>query len=168
MWIILDRIADVILQFRKGPIVEIGIGRSTRILSAIAQRHGVKLYSCDVKNFSQLFPDHVVYMGKSFDFMAQFSDTPAVVFLDGNHNYNVVKQEVEFFLPLLMDGGVIFMHDTLPPTPKHVSRDKCSDSYKLRKEMEANPEIDCFTWPYSANNCGLTMLMKNPKCAVDK
>jgi hypothetical protein len=164
----LDRLTDVILQFRKGPIVEIGIGRSTRILSEIAQRHGVKLYSCDKKNFSQLFNDHVIYIGKSFEFMEQFNDIPAVVFLDGNHNYDVVKKETEFFLPKLMDGGVIFMHDTLPPTLKHLSRDKCSSSYKLRKEMELNSEIDCFTWPYSANNCGLTMIMQNPKCAVDE
>ena len=35
------------------------------------------------------------------------------------------------------------------------------DVFYARQELERNPEVDVFTWPYSAIDQGLTMVMKH-------
>ena len=40
------------------------------------------------------------------DFLNKFNDTPAIVFIDGNHHYNIVKQEVDILLPKLVENGI--------------------------------------------------------------
>jgi len=172
MWSIIDKLADIILTHVPGAIVEIGVGKSTEMLAKHAQAHNVKLYSCDIKPFRHRFNDHICFIGTSFDFMDQyfketFDDHPAIVFLDGCHNADILRKEVELFLPLMLNGGVIFIHDTLPPTKKHLRKDRCSDAYLVRKELENRSDVNCFTWLYTANNCGLTMVQQQPKCVVD-
>ena len=167
MWEIVDKLTDIILTHVPGLIVEIGVGKSTEILAKHAQAHNVKLYSCDVKPFPPLFKDHFCFVGPSFSFMEQFGGHPSIVFLDGCHDYEILNEEVEFFLSKLLPGGVIFIHDTLPPTKKHLRKNRCSNAYLVRKELELREDVNCFTWPYTANNCGLSMVQKQPECIVD-
>lgn len=167
-WIVLDKLAGIILSHCHGPIVEIGMGESTRILARHAKDSSVKLYSCDVKRFNPANDNHHVFCGTSLNFIKQFNDRPALVFLDGCHDFAVVSQEVDFFLKVIAPGGVIFMHDTLPQTQRHLRRDRCSDAYRVRKELEERPDVNCFTWPYTANGCGLTMVQGRPECVVDQ
>ncbi len=166
MWELLDVISRVILKHRPGAIVEIGIGKSTLIFAQIAKHYDLPFYTCDKKNHSTLFPGHTAFIGNSFKFMDQFDkwlDQPAIVFLDGCHDYRVVRKEVDFFLPRLLENGVLFMHDTLPPTKRHLKKALCSDSYRVREELEDCVDYDCFTWPFTAKKCGLTMVMKKPQ-----
>jgi len=168
-WIILERLIEPILNNRKGCIVEIGMGASTPMFAKYAEKHKVKFYSCDknsLKTGQPLFKGHSIFEGISFDFMKQFNDTPAVVLIDGCHDYAVVKKEFEFFLDKLMEGGVIFLHDTLPPKENYLASNMSSDVYKLRQEIEKKGyvlNIDVFTWPYTAIDCGLTMVIKKEK-----
>ena len=96
--------------------------------------------------------------------MDQFDDTPALVLIDGNHMAGVVRQEAHFFIERLATGGVIFMHDTMPPEGgyerKLKQKNKEMDTYKVRQELEKLPYIEVFTWPYSSGGCGLTMVLK--------
>ena len=165
-WIILDSLAGIILHHRPGCVVEIGVGEgfSTRILFKHVEEAKVKFYTCDVNSKIGFdYKDHFHFLGTSFDFIKQFNDIPSVVFLDGNHDYEVVSVEVEFFLKSLVEGGIIFLHDTYPRNEKHLDKGRCSDSYKLRQEYEKRRDIvDCFTWPYTAWNYGLTMIIKKP------
>ena len=55
----------------------------------------------------------------------------------------------------------MFLHDTFPHYEKLLSDGKAGDVYKVRQELEKNPDIDVFTWPYTANSFGLTMVMKH-------
>lgn len=168
-WIIIDRLADIILRHVRGCIVEIGMGVSTPILSKHANQAGVVLYSCDIdpKKAAMKYDHHVVFCGSSFDFMDQFKGEPAIVFLDGCHEYEVVSKEARFFLPALLPNGVLFLHDSLPPNNRYTANDRCGTVYQLRHELEKDPRYNCFTWPYTATNCGLTMVMKRPFCFID-
>jgi len=167
-WVILDKLTDVILANVNGCIVDIGIGSSTKILNKHAKKFNILHYSCDINAKKCEWARSVgckVYEGRSLDFVKEFdSSMVALVFIDGEHFYETVKQEVEFFLPLLSYGGVIFLHDTNPPERYRSNNGKRSgDVYRLRQELEKNRELQIFTWPYTAAKCGLTMIMKGVK-----
>jgi len=167
-WTILDSLLDDILKRITGPIIEIGMGESTEIFAVHAKRYGRKLYSCDLVMGGRfncfdkpLFDDHECFIGKSEDFIKQFDDRPAVIFIDGEHTSKTVRMEIDALFPLLSQWGVMFLHDTFPHYEKHLAAGKTGDVYKVRQELERNPDIDVFTWPYTANSFGLTMVMKH-------
>jgi len=175
-WIIIDRLADIIIAHNrdfsydlepwepKGCIVEIGAGCSTSVLSRHAQEWKVKHYTCDINRSRKLHELHIVFKGPSFDFMGIFNDTPVLVLLDGSHHYEDVLVEVEFFLPRLVEGGAIFIHDTYPPFDEWAVRGKhCGDVYKLRQDLEKRDDIQSWTFTYTANSCGLTMVTNKEK-----
>ena len=162
-WTIIERILPPILKNVEGCIVEIGMGASTPMFAKFAERQDITLHSCDKsprKIIQPLFPKHKIYQMFSFDFMKTFDDTPAIVFLDGSHEYDVVKKEFEFFLDKLTEGGIIFIHDTGAPEEQFLNDTACGDIWKLRQEIERRRDVDCLTWPYTAINCGLTMILK--------
>ena len=171
-WIIIDRLADIIIAHSrnfsyepepweaKGCIVEIGAGQSTHVLARRAQALHVKHYTCDINPSKTLHDLHFVFHGPSSRFIEVFDDTPVLVLLDGSHHYEDVKMEFDFFLPRLVEGGVIFIHDTYPPFDEWAVKGKhCGDVYRLRQDLEKRDGIQVFTWPYTANSCGLTMVM---------
>jgi len=175
-WDIMDALVSKILKYLwplcPGPIVEIGTGESTLMFAKHAEQAGIKLYSCDIVMGGMfgyfdkpLFDDHICFIGRSEDFIKDFKDEPSIVFIDGEHNYETVKQEVDFFLPILNEGGVMFMHDTFPPFEHWLVKDehghKPGDTYLVRQELEKNADVDVLTWPYSALGMGLTMVMKH-------
>jgi len=163
-WTIVDLLAPVIIKHTHGDcIVDIGMGASTRILAKHSQEYGLLHYSCDRKKFHSLHERHFVFTGDSLDFLAQFPEEkhPGLVFLNGCHDYNYVKAEIEFFLAKLVIHGVIFCHDMYPENEANLSSKGCSDAYKMRQELERGSlDIDIFTWPYTAINKGLTMILK--------
>ena len=171
-WTIMDNLVGLILRERKGCVVEIGVcslgSGSTKILLKHAEAADVNFYTCDKhekKNLQPTYEKHKHFLGKSFDFMEVFDDVPAVVFLDGCPEYDVAMTEVRFFLERLMDGGVIFVHNTHPSEERFLDRSRCADCYRVRQEMEREKDVDCFTWPYESieYNAGLTMILKKPK-----
>ena len=166
-WIILEQIVPVILYFRPYCVVEIGAGASSVYLARRAEEYGVKFYSCDKsprKYKGQFFKDHIFVQKFSDDFIKEFEDTPAVVLIDGDQHYETAKMEFDFFFEKLVPGGVIFIHDTMPPADFHLNFTACGDAYKLRQELEQRTdEMDCFTWPYTAGFSGLTMVLKKEK-----
>lgn len=171
-WVILDNLVGLILRERKGCVVEIGVSslkhNSTKVLLDHAKTAGVNFYTCDKnekKNLQPVYEKHRHFLGKSFDFMETFNDVPAVVLLDGCPEYDVAIREVKFFLEKLMNGGVIFLHNTYPSGEKFLDRGACADCYRVRQEMEKEKDVDCFTWPYASVECnaGLTMILKKPE-----
>ncbi len=169
-WGIMESLIPMILKYCPGDIVEVGMGESTTIFARYAAGAGVSLYSCDIQVGGmfqvfdkELFDNHYCYIGRSEEFMQEYSGSPSIVFLDGEHLYETVKKEVEFFLPIMRVGGVMFLHDTMPMFKKNIEPDEKGynpgDIYKVRQELERDPRYDVFTWPYSALNMGLTMVM---------
>lgn len=168
-WIIISRLADIILHNVQGCIVDIGMGLSTIILADYAMAFNRKQYSCDRNPgiikwiHAPLHKDHIIFSDDSRKFLTKFDDIPALIFLDGDHRYKIVSQEVNFFLGKMEPGAVIFLHDTYPPEDlADESGGKCGDVYKVRQDFEKADYVQTFTWPYEsqAQGCGLTMIMK--------
>ena len=162
-WSILEALVPIIVYHRPYPIVEIGAGASTLYLARVAEQFHVKLYSCDKspRKNKVYFKDHVFVQKFSRDFISEFDDYPvSVVLIDADHNYEVAKMEFDFFFDKLIPGGVIFLHDTMPPSEEYLTPTACGDVYKLRQELEKRDDLDCLTWPYTAGYMGLTMVMK--------
>lgn len=173
-WIIVDRLADIILYYVGGCVVEIGLGKSTYILAKHAKKAGVKHYGVDtsekkcirLKHRLAEFEDHLtIYNQRSLDFIETFDDVPGLVFIDGCHKASVVMKEAMFFLDRLLPGGVIFFHDMFiceAWAERYAERRKFTDTYRVRWELENLKNVWCFTFPYTAVACGLTMVMKRP------
>lgn len=71
-----------------------------------------------------------------------------MVFIDGNHNYDMVKLDFETWFPRLMDGGLIAMHDTMgKPGPKKVANKQLLRS---RQTWKAG-FVDTITYAYKVH-----------------
>jgi len=184
-WAVLDALVPIILDYHRGPIVEIGSKlhppdtpmrwkadspnsiNSTQVFCRHAQAYDVPLYTCDVKPLAQQFDKHTHFHGTSLEFIKTYDGPdPSIVLLDGCHIYTVVKQEFDFFWPRLIVEGVMFLHDTYPRKAKHCHPSFAGDVYKLRHELERRPdEMDCFTWPYGdmPSRVGMSMVIKKAR-----
>lgn len=174
-WIIIDRLADIILTCVEGCLVEIGVGHSSFILSKHAQAFDRTYHACDSSwkrcdwleaQPNIIFDKLVVHRKKSLDFMKEFDDTPAIVFIDGDHRIKNVIKEFEFFIERLVVGGVIFFHDTCPMEGYYERKieergmRREMSTWRLKSHLKARNDIEVFTWPYTAATCGLTMVLK--------
>jgi len=165
-WPVIDDLATIILAKTSGCVVEIGMGHSTCILARHAQNFRRHMYSCDKDpNFEKwyCYSGHRIFIGSDKDFMNQFEDTPSLVFLDGPHDYDSVIMEAKFFLERMTINGVLFIHDTYPPSEEHLRLTACGDAYRVRQELEKMEDIQVFTWPHSIIGSGLTMALKEEK-----
>ena len=168
-WIILERLGDVVLQHVPGSIIEIGIGVSTQILIQLAAKFKVPFFSCDIDKKrcdwakGKLKHSHAFH-GRSFDFLHIFATGEmmySLILIDGDHKYSTVSWEVKKLLPILNIGGLMFLHDTCKQSWDDIYlKTGTSDSYLVRRELEANPALQVVTFPYTAANMGLTMVMK--------
>lgn len=172
-WIIIERLGDIILNNVEGHLFEVGIGFSTPILSKLAVNFDRDFYCLDKNkdrcNWAMFFGCKVI-QGKSLNTMEQLSEIPlAMGLIDGRHHADIVTSEISFFLKGLSIGGIIFLHDTYRQTSPLLKRgreesssleSKIGSVYKVRQELEKLEAIQIFTWPYTAMNCGLTMVMK--------
>jgi len=176
-WVLLDYLLPVILSHRDGCIVEIGIGVSTFFMCKHGFDYGRTVYSVDVNSEkikkhdeSAYHPGHIPVWKSSEEFMQIFDEQCAVVLIDGAHDYEIAKMEFDFFFGKLVEGGVIFIHDTYPPVADgddyaaFLKNDACGDVYRLRQDLEKRrDEMEIFTWPYTAGWNGLTMVLKKEK-----
>ena len=176
-WVILDKLLPVILFHRKGCLVEIGVGHSTFYMCKHAYDYKRKVYSIDwnskkLSGFSyiRIYNGHKPIWCSSDEFMEKFNEPCAVVLIDGSHDYETAKKEFDFFYGKLVEGGVIFLHDTYPPVAEgddpaaFLSPIGAGNVWKLRQELEKNRTgMEIFTWPYTAGWSGLTMILKKEK-----
>lgn len=171
-WGLLNSLADYVLYYAKGDIVEIGCGESSIHLSRLAEKYNRKCFHCEysksgvenMKNTKGYFgKNSEVYCGRSDDF---FKDVKlpviALGFIDGDHTY---EQATKDFRNLIryVTNGYIFMHDTNPPDKSWTVPEKCGGVYKLREDLENTMYYDIFTFPYSAFGVGLTMVRNKLK-----
>ena len=164
-WTIIQQLGDVILTKIHGCIFEIGIGKSTPILKKFADDFKRDLYCLDVRGYKCKWAESVgckALIGKTKHTLKLFPKiSVAMGLIDGRHDVHTVRFEVNFFLDLLTPGGIIFMHDTYLPTNRKPKKGTMAgDIYKVRQELEMREDVQTFTWPYTAMDQGLTMVMK--------
>lgn len=127
-------------------IVEIGTygGRSAvcELLGALANanRKRVAWYGIDNNRKSiarteatlkqwNLEPYCTLFYGKSAEFFAQYSVLPTMVFVDGSHRYDAVKQDIKVLSRVLEEGVPVLFHDYL-----HIENDK--GTYGVRRACD--------------------------------
>jgi hypothetical protein len=85
------------------------------------------------------------------------------VFIDAWHAYEQVMRDFVGILPHVREGGLIFLHDTCPPTPAHVHPHHCNDAHRAPAAVrDLYPECELLTLP---PGCGLTIVRKAPVVA---
>lgn len=103
-------------------ILEIGVGQSTYILTAAANKSEGQLYSIDLKwgAHLRLFPegDGVLEKEPRHHFIESNSldvkwDKPIdFFFLDSGHTYDLTLAELKKYMPYVRKGGFVGVHDT--------------------------------------------------------
>lgn len=68
-------------------------------------------------------------VGSSTEFVDQFDKNIALLFIDGSHEYELVRQDFEMYYPNVVEGGVIALHDRQFPGPKKLI-DEISDKFR--------------------------------------
>jgi hypothetical protein len=169
-WGILDALLPIILYHRDGCVLEIGIGQSTFFMCKHGQDFHRDVYTIDLNsekikqyNYNSYFDGHKVIWGDSREVVKTFDVPIAVLLIDGYHAYEFARHEFDNLWPHVVEGGVVFIHDTYPPSEDFLKKNACGDVWKLRQELEKRDDMDCFTWPYSANWMGLTMCIRKEK-----
>ena len=189
---ILGVFGDMYLTNVHGDILEIGTGESSIYLTALSKKFNCRIFHCDIEDSKIINPmtvpgylsddvfyidrssidktgsGHrcVAYAGASNDFFKDVSFSPiALAFIDGGHTYEQAKQDFENIIKLLVDDGVVLLHDTYPPSEQYLSPDyACGDVYKLRLEIEKDERFDSFTFTKGiAMGVGLTVVRKKTK-----
>jgi len=168
-WTIIERLGDVILQHTEGCVFEIGIGKSTLILKELANRNNRELYCFEISRRKCEWAKGIgcrTCLGKTRVTLDLFSDIPiAMGLIDGRHDSATVRFEANFFLKRLTPGGMIFLHDTYMQSDAKIRdeshpRGASGEVYIVRQELELRKDLQVFTWPYTAMNQGLTMVLK--------
>lgn len=104
----------------KGNVLEIGtdVGNSTTALLLGVKENGGHLTSVDIKDCSHLFDDpqwHFYQLDSHKMARNQSFITFDVVYIDGDHSYEGVKQDIAFAMAHAAPNALILMHDVLAP-----------------------------------------------------
>lgn len=119
----------------KGHIIEIGSfqGKSTVFLALGARENGMKVFAIDphkdtylhegkYKDSSSDYFKNLLnydvrfnvdsYLDFSYNVNEKFHDgVYSMLFIDGDHSYDSVKQDFELYFPKLRNGGLVCFHD---------------------------------------------------------
>jgi hypothetical protein len=168
-WEVLEVIGHLCLNWVPGVVLEIGSGTTTPSLHDLAVEFDREFHSCDLyknpiglKKRYKLTNRYKPFKGTSDDFAKQFNKKIAFAFIDGCHLYDYIRRDFFFVYGLLNPGGIVCMHDTLPPSEKHAGPGQCQDAYKLRLELEKREDIEIISWPYP-NYYGISMVIKKQR-----
>jgi hypothetical protein len=174
-WGLLSVLSDYVLYYTQGDILEIGCGESSIHLSKLAEKYNRKCYHVEysksgvenMKNTKGYFgKNSQVFNMKSDEFFSALRNADigypklALVFIDGDHEYEAVYNDFWNVFPYVNSDGYIFLHDTNPPDESWTVPEKCGGVYKLREELEEFDYLDVFTFVKSAFDVGLTMIRK--------
>ena len=162
----------------RGCIVEIGSwkGKSSVWLGRGSQAGaGVAVYAIDPHEGSQ---EHQKMLGKVWTFdefqrytrlggvdevvvpivkrsleaASDFDHGVELLFIDGAHDYHSARQDLEVWLPKLVEGAIVVIHDTLLPGygPRRVAREFLVDSPRFRNlgfvDSMAYAEMGASSW----------------------
>lgn len=101
-------------------IYEVGIhmGLSTNAFLVAAVENGGIVYSCDINpdcTRSVRDPDlrarWLAHIMDSKKFAQYLTSLASIVYLDGAHDYETVRRELDDFWPLVRPGGMMILHD---------------------------------------------------------
>lgn len=181
---------DFVLSGTPGDVAEIGVGESSIYLHHVAAKYNRRSFHCDVapgkilnpmtvKGYLPedalyltpdsthiIYPRNILFAGSSDEFFRdiRFPNKLALVFIDGDHNFEQVKTDFFNFVPNVVDNGYILLHDTYPPSEEYTNENRCGTVYRLRQEIEKDDRFDCITLTKGcAIDVGLTIVRVKPR-----
>jgi len=83
-----------------------------------------------------------------------------VVFIDGDHSFDQVVRDFESVVPKVRPGGLVFLHNTYPPTIDHTHcLSACGDAQRITSLLRSRyvHSFEVITLP---PHCGLTIARK--------
>lgn len=104
-------------------VVDIGAGSGTTALSVFAERQdNIAVITVDIDaaaiDWAALAVKNIGLEGK---WLGRLADSkflsklkPDMVLIDGDHTYEGVKSDLDFWIPKLKKGGIVWLHDYLP------------------------------------------------------
>lgn len=111
-------IFDLCKNLKPKVVIEIGLKHSTKILLPFfknigAHYHGIDPVRCPgidskLKNSFTYHKDYSLNILKNFDQID-------IIFIDGDHTYYTVSEELKLIHAKLVPGSIIFFHDVEPP-----------------------------------------------------
>jgi len=171
-WGLFGVLADYVLRYIYGDIIEVGVCETSIYISFLAKKYNRKTYHNDIQPAviencqtvpGYFLPDAVLVKDSSDNFFKNTTFTSiALAFIDGDHTYEQVKKDFENVMPLMVPNGHIFLHDTLPLSDEYLPPHKCGDVYRFRQELDGRKDLDVFTFNHSAWSVGLTMVRVKP------
>ena len=124
-------IFEIVKESKPEVVFEIGVraGQSTRtILAALQENNFGKLYSCDVKDYSdRIIPENLkerwnYKIKPSGEYVKEWKLPIDILLIDGAHDYDNCKLDFNNFSPFVKEGGLIFMHDVCYGEPYGVGK----------------------------------------------
>jgi len=123
------------LASRKGNLVEIGalFGRSTAVLVEATKAYGAHLTTIDpfyktpntnLRSSPEVWRANLINIGleppellhmESHEASRVYDKEISLVFIDGGHNYETVKQDIEDWTPRVKETGIVVFHDMYLP-----------------------------------------------------
>ena len=122
---------EIVLESKPEVVFEIGVraAQSTRsILSALKESGQGKLYSCDVKDYSnRVIPEDLkerwdYKVMPSGDYVKEWKLPIDILLIDGAHDYDNAKLDFDNYSPFVKEGGLILMHDICHGEPYGVGK----------------------------------------------
>lgn len=80
------------------------------------------------------------------------------IFIDADHSFDCVKNDLENSLLALTNTGVVFLHDTDPVNKELLEPGKCSNSYLINEYLQQKSDVIFVTLPVHEE--GLTIVRK--------
>jgi hypothetical protein len=171
-WGLFGILADYVLNYTPGCIIEVGCCETSLFLSALADKYNRRVYHCDIQSsviencktvpgyFSPTRSSTFIMSSDEFFKTLKLEEPAALVFIDGDHVYEQVRKDFINALTVLHPNGFIFLHDTAPPDQEWIGETRCGTVYKLRRELEKDRDFNVFTFPHTAWGVGLSMIRR--------
>jgi hypothetical protein len=75
--------------------------------------------------------DPRVWVGTTDAYFVQAKEKFDIILVDACHEYGQVKRDLAGCSKVLNLGGLVFCHDMVPPTQRHISPDYCWNTYRV-------------------------------------
>lgn len=147
-----DLLEGILCALQSKKYLEIGAAFGGTV--QMAAQHCEKVVGVDIKNrISVELPKNVdLYFSLSDEFFSrnlacgEYKSTFDFIFLDGDHSLPQISHDFAEALCILNPGGVIALHDTIPPNAEHTSSKLCGEVYKLVAQISGRPNLQVFTF----------------------
>jgi len=137
--------------------LELGVGTVNSCVSQRTRTFWQRNIAVDVTK-KELPSPIEFFHGTTDGFFAQNKETFDVIFIDACHEYEYVKRDLFNAIPILNEGGVIFMHDTDPLNETLLEPDWCGDGCRINPDLQELEEWNHITLPI--DQAGLTVMRR--------